>query len=162
MMKVYRVEREKYIETTLTGIGASMTDGFRWNSLFTRLVYTSESRALAMLKVFVHMDLSEDLPADRILVEIFIPDDVTIQEVKTEDLPKGWDAKPPAVITQAIGDDFVIQKTALILKVPSCIVPDEYNYLINPYHEDISMLKILSTAPLTFDNRLGLTDNFSK
>ena len=74
MMKVYRVEREKYIETTLTGIGASMTDGFRWNSLYTRLVYTSESRALAMLEVFVHMDISEDLPADRIIVEIFIPD----------------------------------------------------------------------------------------
>jgi len=153
-MKVYRVEREKRLNTTLTGIGASMIDGFRWNSFFTRLVYTSESRALAMLEVFVHLDISEDLPSDRIFVEIWIPDDILIQEVKTEDLPEGWDAKPPSVITQAIGDDFIFQKAALVLKVPSCIVSDEFNYLINPNHEDISKLKILNTTPLTFDQRL--------
>lgn len=153
-MKVYRVEREKRLNTTLTGIGASMTDGFRWNSLFTRLVYTSESRALAMLEVFVHLDISEDLPSDRIIVEILIPDDVVIQEVKTEDLPEGWDAKPPSKITQAIGDDFVFQKAALVLKVPGCIVLGEFNYLINPNHEDIRKLKIFNTTPLTFDQRL--------
>ena len=50
-MKVYRIEREKYLETTLLGIGASMTNGYRWNSLNTRLVYTAESRALATLEV---------------------------------------------------------------------------------------------------------------
>ena len=91
-MKVFRIEREKYLSTTLSGIGASMDDGNRWNSRFTRLVYTAESRALALLEVAVHLDLSEDLPSDRFLVEIDIPDDEKVQEIHLEDLPTDWNA----------------------------------------------------------------------
>ena len=74
-MLVFRVERERYLQTTLSGIGAS-TKGFRWNSINTQLVYTAESRALATLEVMVHLDLSEDLPSDRYYVTIEIPDEV--------------------------------------------------------------------------------------
>lgn len=72
-MRVYRVERKKYLKSTLKGIGASLAEGFRWNSLNTFLVYSSESGALATLEVSVHLDLSEDLPRDRFYVEIDIP-----------------------------------------------------------------------------------------
>jgi RES domain-containing protein len=153
-MIVFRIEREKYLKTTLTGIGASMTEGYRWNSLNTRIVYTADSRALATLEVSVHLDLSEDLPVDRFYVEIEIPDDITIQEVNLEDLPDVWNSKPPSLITQTIGDDFVYYNDAAILKVPSSIVPQEFNYLINPNHEDASKIKILSTARMIFDSRL--------
>ena len=71
-MIVFRIEREKYLKTTLHGIGASLSIGFRWNSINTKLVYTAESRALATLEVAVHLDLSEDLPNDRYFVEIEI------------------------------------------------------------------------------------------
>lgn len=64
-MKVFRIDRKKYLDSTLSGIGASRATGFRWNSLNTRLVYTAESRALAILEVAVHLDLAEDLPKDR-------------------------------------------------------------------------------------------------
>lgn len=77
-MIVYRIEREKYLRSTLSGRGASMTKGYRWNSLSTKLVYTAESRALATLEVAVHLDLSQDLPKDRHYVEIEIPDDMLI------------------------------------------------------------------------------------
>ena len=77
-MIVFRIEREKYLKTTLASIGASMSNGYRWNSLNSKLVYTAESRALATLEVSVHLDLSEDLPTDRYYVEIEIPDDITI------------------------------------------------------------------------------------
>ena len=153
-MIVYRIEREKYLTTTLQGIGASKSDGFRWNSLNTLIVYTAESRALATLEVSVHLDLSEDLPNDRYYVEIEVPDDVLIQEVKLEDLPEGWDSKPPISVTQIIGDDFVNLKEAAILKVPSSIVPQEYNYLINPNHPDISKIKVIGTPRMNFDRRL--------
>ena len=155
-MKVYRVEREKYLKTTLTGRGASMSKGYRWNSLNTRLVYTSENRALAMLEVSVHLDLSEDLPADRYYVEIEIPGDITILEVKIEDLPGDWDAKPPTITTQIIGDDFVFQNEAAILKVPSSIVSQEFNYLINPNHPDAKRIKVINKIPMKFDNRFKL------
>lgn len=154
-MKVYRVERKKYLETTLSGIGASLSDGFRWNSLNTRLVYSAESRALATLEVSVHLDLSEDLPTDRYYVEIEIPDNLYIQEVLVDDLPDDWDCKPPSDTTQIIGDDFVIQNEAAVLKVPSSIVPFEYNYLINPTHSDISKIKITNQHKMMFDSRLN-------
>ena len=153
-MRVYRIEREKYLETTLTGTGAAMTEGYRWNSLNTYLVYTADSRALAMLEVSVHLDLSEDLPADRHYVEIEIPDDVEILELGEADLPDNWNAKPPALETKYIGDDFVLQNEAAVLKVPSAIVAREYNYLINPKHPDAKRITVISVESLIFDSRL--------
>lgn len=152
-MIVYRIEREKYLDITLQGIGASMSKGYRWNSFNTRLIYTAESRALATLEVSVHLDLSEDLPIDRIYVEIEIPDDITILEVNLEDLPDDWNAKPPTITTQTIGDDFVNYNEAAILKVPSSIVPQEFNYLINPNHNDASQIKIINSTRMHFDPR---------
>jgi RES domain-containing protein len=153
-MIVYRIEREKYLDATLSGIGASLTKGFRWNSLHTKLVYTSESRSLATLEVTVHLDLSEDLPSDRYYVEIEIPDDLTILEVSVEDLPDDWNAKPPGITTPTIGDDFVAENQAAVLKVPSAIVPGEYNFLINPAHPDAKRIKVKARMKMGFDGRL--------
>jgi RES domain-containing protein len=159
MMTVFRIEREKYLTTTLSGVGASMARGYRWNSMHTKLVYTSESRALATLEVSVHLDLSEDLPSDRFYVEIDIPDDITIMEVNIEDLPSDWDSKPPTLSTQIIGDDFVHDNDAAVLKVPSSIVHQEFNYLINPNHPDAKKISVKRAIPLTFDTRLKRRKN---
>lgn len=152
-MRVYRIEREKYLKTTLKGVGAALTEGYRWNSLNTYLVYTAESRALSILEVSVHIDLSEDLPTDRFYVEIDIPEDIEILELKIDELPENWDSKPPILETQYIGDDFVNQNNAAVLKVPSSIVPPEYNYLINPNHPDSKKIKVISSQKLVFDGR---------
>ena len=152
-MRVYRVERARYLDTTLKGIGAAMNDGYRWNSRNTYLVYTAASRALATLEVSVHLDLTEDLPTDRFYVEIEVPNDVAILELAFEDLPDGWDSKPPILATQFIGDDFVVDRQAAVLKVPSSIVPQEFNYLINPHHPDSSRIEVLSKEPMKFDSR---------
>ncbi len=154
-MRVFRVERQKFLETTLTGIGASLAKGYRWNSLNTRLVYTADSRALATLEVAVHLDLSQDLPSDRWYVEIEIPEDITLMEVRMEDLPRAWDAKPPIRVTQMIGDDFSVQNESAVLKVPSAIVPQEFNYLINPIHPDARRIRVIQKTPMSFDFRLG-------
>ncbi|WP_027126463.1 RES family NAD+ phosphorylase [Gelidibacter mesophilus] len=152
-MRVFRIERKKFLETTLKGIGAALTEGYRWNSLNTCLVYSSESRALATLEVSVHLDFNEDLPTDRYYVEIDIPDAVEILELSTEDLPDNWNIQPPSLETQYIGDDFVYDNEAAVLKVPSSIVPPEYNYLINPNHSDAKKITVVSTKRLTFDKR---------
>ena len=153
-MRVFRIEREKYLPSTLKGIGAARTEGYRWNSQYTYLVYTAESRALAMLEVSVHLDLNEDLPTDRYSVEIEIPDDMPFLELDLADLPDGWDSRPPILETQFIGDDFVNENKAAVLKVPSCIIPQEYNYLINPQHPDASRIKVISRTQLVFDPRI--------
>ena len=155
-MKVYRVERVKYLKTTLSGAGASMSKGYRWNSLNTKIVYTAESRALATLEVSVHLDLAEDLPEDRYYVEIEIPDDIVILEVEIQDLPDDWNSKPPSLTTQAIGDDFVFENESAILKVPSSIVPQEYNYLINPNHPDSKKIKVTDERAMIFDPRFKI------
>lgn len=131
-----------------------MQRGYKWNSLNTRLVYTAESRALATLEVAVHLDINEDLPVDRFFVEIEIPDDLLILEVYSEDLPNEWDSKPPIKLTQMIGDDFVLGNEAAVLKVPSSIIPREYNYLINPFHTDSQKIKIIHYSKMIFDHRI--------
>jgi RES domain-containing protein len=153
-MIVFAIEREKNLDKALEGIGPSKAKDFRWNSQNTRIAYTAESRALAMLEVSVHLDLSEDLPNDRYYVVVEVPDDLLIQEVKLKDLPEGWDSKPPIKETQIMGDDFVNLNEAAILKVPSSIVPEEFNYLINPNHPDFSKIQVLKTSKIIFDERL--------
>jgi len=153
-MRVFRIEREKYLETTLKGIGAAKTEGYRWNSLDTYIVYTASSRALATMEVAVHLDLNEDLPTDRYYVEIDIPDDIEILELETADLPINWDNKPPVLKTQIIGDSFVESNEFAVLRVPSSIVPPEYNYLINPKHKEAARIKVVSKEPMKFDKRI--------
>lgn len=158
-MLVYRIERQKYIPSTLKGIGAARSEGFRWNSLHTHMVYTSESRALAMLEVSVHLDIAECLPTDRVLVHIEIPDHLIIRETPLEKLPVDWDSKPPLDKTQLIGDAFIYENEAPVLKVPSAIIPAESNYLINPFHENAKLIKVIRTEEVKFDSRLFESSN---
>lgn len=154
-MRTFRIEREKFLNITLKGIGSSMTEGYRWNSLNKFLVYTSESRALATLEVSVHLDLSEDLPSDRYCVEVDIPDNILILELNINELPDNWESKPPILETQFIGDDFVRENKAAVLKVPSAIIHAEFNYLINPNHPDAKKIKIITKEKLNFDKRFS-------
>jgi RES domain-containing protein len=153
-MLVYRIEREKYLDSTLSGIGASLTNSFRWNSKHTRIVYTAESRALALLEVAVHLDLHEDVPTDRFFVEIEIPDSAIIKVLTIEDLPKDWNKKPPQRSSQLLGDQFCRENKHIAMKVPSSIIKQEHNYLLNPLHPDINVVNIKQIYPFEFDHRL--------
>ncbi len=153
-MFVYRIDRKKYLKETLQGIGASMSSSFRWNSKHTRMVYTSQSRALALLEITAHLNGIIEIPTDRYLVEIEIPDALKIQTLSIAELPKNWNAHPPSVLTQKLGDTFVQKLKAPVLKVPSSIVPQEFNLLINPNHPDAKKIKIISKERLAFDPRI--------
>jgi RES domain-containing protein len=155
-MLVFRVDKNIHLSDCLKGIGAAKSEGNRWNGFGTALVYTSDSRALATLEIAVHLDLQEDLPTDRQLVVIEIPEDVLLLELSPEDLPENWAAKPPIAITQSIGDRFAQGLEAAVLKVPSSIIPEEWNYLINPIHPDAKKIKMVSYRPFDLDTRLGI------
>lgn len=154
-MRVFRIERKKYLPDTLKGIGAALSEGFRWNSPLTFMVYTAESRALAMLEVSVHLDLSQDLPDDRLMVEIDIPDSVEVLQLASDNWPAEWNTHPPGRQTQLIGDNFVSQGAAAVLRVPSAIVSQEFNYLINPQHPEAREIRVITSAPFKFDSRLS-------
>lgn len=77
-MRLFRIEREKYLQAVLTGAGAAATSSGRWNVKHTPLVYTAESRSLAFLEVLVHLDAAMDLPSDRFMVELEVPPDCQV------------------------------------------------------------------------------------
>lgn len=150
-MIVYRIVKEKYADE-LSGIGAATTGG-RWNSKGIEVIYTSQSIALATLEVLVH--LSKNLiPNDLMLLEIYIPDEIVPLTLKKEKLPNNWFVFPPLKITENIGNHFVQEQKSLILKVPSAIVKNEYNLLINPNHPDFKRVKVNYKEKFNFDPRL--------
>lgn len=133
-----------------SGEGAAVAGG-RWNQKGTRVAYAASTRSLAALEILVHID-RVDMPADYVIARAQI-DEVDILPVG--DLPNGWRNPIRAAATVAIGQSFLFDKSALALAVPSVIVPQELNYLINPAHPRFAALTIDSSLePFAFDARL--------
>lgn len=150
-MIVYRLAKTLY-RNDLSGKGAEMVGG-RWNSVGVPMLYTASSRALCTTEVAVHTPLGV-IPEDYHMITIEIPDKAPIGELPLKDLPADWKSFPYKSSTKKIGDIFIKSAEYLVFKVPSAIVQGDFNYLINPLHEDVTKVKILSTEAYTFDERL--------
>ncbi|MGB2848305.1 MAG: RES family NAD+ phosphorylase [Saprospiraceae bacterium] len=148
-MIVFRLSKSIYAHD-LTGKGAEKSGG-RWNSKGTALLYCSESRALCTAEIAVHTPLG-NVPLDYELISVELPDHSLI--TLSSALPTDWKSIPPAHTTQLIGDRFVASMEVLTLKVPSVIVPGEYNFLINPAYPDFKKVKIIKKEKFEFDKRL--------
>lgn len=152
-MILYRISHCDYIHD-LDGAGARLY-GARWNSKGNAMVYLTSSRALAVLEVLVHLPPLL-IPENFCVAEIEVPDRSAIS-LDTADLPKNWkDISPSAEIRQ-IGNKFLKDRKHLMMKVPSTIVEQEFNYLLNPSHPDMKKVKIIKTSPFNFDERLILS-----
>ena len=149
-MEVFRLTKAKYSKT-LNGKGASLF-GNRWNSKGVEMIYTSQSRALAMAEVLVHITLNQ-LPKDYKMLCIDIPASIKIQTLKSTELKKHWHKSPPGTHTQEISDDFIMKNKYCVLEVPSAVVYGDYNYLINPYHKEFKNINIKSVSDFPIDNR---------
>jgi RES domain-containing protein len=147
-MKVYRISNKKYTEH-LNGEGAYRVGG-RWNSKGVRMVYTSTSIALASLEVLVHTD-GIPIPNGMILLTFEVPNRY-IQFL--EKLPLDWNEVPPKGAAKAVGDEFINSNKLLGLKVPSAIIPEEYNVLLNPLHVHVDKVELVSQREYAFDGRL--------
>lgn len=149
-MKVFRLSKIEYANS-LNGKGAAKY-GNRWNSKGVEVIYTAESRALAMSEVIVHLPLFL-LPKGYMVSTIEIPNNIKVETVNFTELKVGWNKYPHSNITQKIGDRFILENKKLVLKVPSAIVQGEFNYLINPHHKDFKKIKISSVVRFSFDDR---------
>lgn len=134
-----------------TGTGARMT-GRRWNSKGTRLVYCAANIALATLET-VHYLNSGSMPFNRYLVRIDVPDAVWEARQVLEPLPAGWDAIPAGLTARTAGDDWIASRATALLHVPSVIVPDECNVLINPRHRDAPTITATTLKRWIYDPR---------
>jgi RES domain-containing protein len=152
-MIVYRLSKSTYAND-LSGKGAEVAGG-RWNNKGTPFIYTSGSRALCLAEVMVHIP-SDSLLVDYSMITLEVPDK-KMQTLLPPNLPENWRTIPAPSSTRQIGDAFCRANLYLVLKVPSVIVPEEYNYLINPKHPDMSRLKIIHIEAFTFDTRFFKT-----
>jgi RES domain-containing protein len=100
--------------------------------------------ALATLEVFVHTESSK-IPL--VAIRALLADDIAIEELKLSDLPSHWQDESAYSDLQRIGEDWLRSKRTPVLKVPSAILPVEYNYILNPDHPD---LKFSVDPPLNF------------
>lgn len=155
-VSVWRIatDTKDYEADDLSGKGAEITGG-RWNDKGAPLVYTSTNRALAALETIVHLN-SGGLPLNRYLVEIVIPDDVwnAAEEIDHTTAPVGWDADPASRTSSDFGTRWARAATSLLLRVPSVIVPEESNVLINPRHPDIAAIKARKVRKWIYDPRI--------
>lgn len=152
-LTIYRIDREKRRHDVLSGKGAEIYGG-RWNLPGTAAVYTAGSRSLAILEMLVHFDLRHQLPQDRILVALQIPQEY-VKAMSVDEIPEDWAAVPQGVRSQQIFSDFV-RSGGLALEVPSVVVPEEHNFILNPRSTAFDEVKVTSIVPLDLDKRLGL------
>lgn len=149
-MIVYRIGRTKYAKD-LTGEGARLFGG-RWNNKMVSCIYTSESRALALLEYTVNIGLDDILRALSITV-IEIPDD-KITTVKEADLPGDWKQAPTPSSTKIFGSALLLAAAEPVISIPSIIIPDEFNYLLNPLHLKSNKFKVISVSDFVYDVRI--------
>ncbi len=148
-MIVYRIANTAY-SNDISGTGAKLLGG-RWNSRGIPILYTSGHISLALLEMLVNTQFKDyAIPLD--LLSIQFPDSIELAEVSSKKLKKDW--IKDFEYTRFIGDEFLKDKQRLVLKIPSAVIPEEHNFLINPLHPDFKKVKILDTRSFRTDVRL--------
>lgn len=144
-----------YVAEDLGGKGAEITGG-RWNRPGRAAVYTSVTASLSCLETVVHLQ-DNALPLNRYLIRIDVPDDVWALKAvfKVEDLNPGWSAIPEGRISLDLGDAWLTANDSPLLVVPSVIVPEESNVLINPTHPAVRHIVATKLRAWHYDRRLA-------
>jgi RES domain-containing protein len=146
---VWRLARLAHAK--LDGEGARLAGG-RWNTRGRAAVYASSRLSLAALELLVHTDVPL-VPPDLVAFEIDIPDTLDIESVELAELPKDW-RLPGHPGCRAIGDGWLAEERTAVLRVPSAVVPEEWNYLINPTHRAAKVIEVVGRRKFAFDSRL--------
>ena len=149
-MEVFRICKASFA-TKLTASGSAN----RWNLRGQHVIYTGSSRSLSTLELIVHRGAV--VPADdyKILVISIADDDSLITQIKLSDLAGNWRSFDSYSALQEIGSRWYNEKKTLLLKVPSAVIPFEYNYVLNTehpsYYKDVQLVR---TENYFWDNRL--------
>lgn len=151
-MKAWRITQKKRAKTAFSGEGARLYGG-RWNSPGVPMVYVAQSQSLAVLEVLVHLD-TPALLQNYVFLEADFDDSLVIA-LERSTLPRNWKADPVPESVQAVGDRWIASAKSAILRVPSVLVPEEFNFLMNPRHPDFSKIALSRPQAYRFDVRLA-------
>lgn len=150
-MEIFRITKARWSKT-LTASGFSG----RWNSHGIKIIYAASSRSLACLENLVHRGETGHETEFRTMV-MYVPDSLAVHQLFLRELPQGWEAMDTDSMfrCQCLGDQWVRSTISAVLKVPSAIIKNEFNFLLNPLHPDFNQIKIIDDEPFYFDSRLG-------
>jgi RES domain-containing protein len=146
----WRIVPEDRARDAFVGEGAKLFGG-RWNSPGIAVVYASQHKSLAALELLVHFN---PLTPNRFKAFRFEFVDSLIETVRVKALPSDWRQEPSPPSSQQFGDAWVRESRSAVLAVPSIIIPDELNYLLNPAHPDFKKIAVGAPKDFTFDPRL--------
>ncbi|MGH7411695.1 MAG: RES family NAD+ phosphorylase [Candidatus Methylomirabilis sp.] len=149
-MQVWRVSRRLY--AAFDGEGAGLNGG-RWNHPGPRIVYTSGAMSLAAFEYFVNLD-TDLAPDDLVSIAAEIPDDLAVHRVAVAELPDGWQSFPAPAALQELGTAWASQAATAVLAVPSAVIPQEWNYLLNPAHPDFRRIRVFEPEAFRFEHRM--------
>jgi RES domain-containing protein len=149
---VWRICKELRAPTAFDGEGARRNPG-RWNHKGVPMVYCAGSLALASLEVFVHLD-PDDWPDDLVSIAAEVPDELLTDTVDPKSLPSGWNKIPPHPRCGTRGTAWAKAAGGVALIVPSAIIPNEKNVLLNPKHADMARVVRHPPQRFTFDPRM--------
>ncbi len=147
-MLVYRIAFKKYSQTLI----APGIEG-RWNGAGRKVIYTSESPALALLENMLRRKGTGFSNDFRTMI-IEIPNDIKITTVNLKNLQDGWRDYKDYSICQKIGNEWYDHSLSTVLKVPSAVLPDSSNYVINATHPQYKSIKLLKSINFIPDERI--------
>jgi RES domain-containing protein len=147
---VWRIARRVHALDRL-GTGARQNGG-RWNHPETPAIYAGATIAIAAMETYVHV--SGVVPPDLVLVRIELPDGHSSEKPALRDLPAGWDLLPPGPASMDFGTRWARGNRSLALYVPSVLVPEERNAVINPGHAEFGAVRMAIERDFRFDVRM--------
>lgn len=157
MIEAYRISKESNPAKAFSGQGAKDWGG-RWNSRGVAVVYTAANRSLSILEVLVHVKGGAGMGRATISAPFYVYavsfDESVLEELTVASLPAGWNSEPPTAASQSLGDTWVLAARSPVLAVPSVIVPEDRNYVLNPSHPRFPEIKIGPPVVCSVDPRL--------
>ncbi|MFN2323406.1 MAG: RES family NAD+ phosphorylase [Trueperaceae bacterium] len=152
-MRVWRLVRPAFADAAaaFSGEGARRFGG-RWNSVGRAVVCTSEHLSLAALETLAHAD-RQRFARDLVAFEVHLPSDL-IAVLEDADVPANWRARPDAPAARAVGDAWLAAGSHVALSVPSVLVPQERNLLLDPAHPRFTEVRIGAPVAFRFYDRL--------
>jgi len=147
-MLIFRVGHKNYA-TSLTASGVAG----RWASAGKKVIYAAESIPLALLENMVRRQ-GVGFNQDFKIVVIEIPDDISVTTIPIQKLKPGWRDFRDYSICQLLGNKWFDGQETCLLKVPSAVIPESHNYVINTLHPDFSRIKIIQVSDLVPDERI--------
>jgi RES domain-containing protein len=151
-LSAWRIFKPRHAAAAFTGEGARLYGG-RWNSKGVPVIYTAATCSLAALEMLVHLQNQQILEAYMVAEVSFTS--AMVQIVDPATLPSNWAADPAPRRLKTLGNRWIAERASAILRIPSAVIQTEFNYLLNPNHEDFAKLTFSAARPFVFDPRLA-------